>query len=120
MICPDCGGKIRVVDTLHSPNNETYRRRKCTECDYAFYTIEYEVEETEMFLEDLHSCARYIQKRSIDAAWYAKQKTIRELRGRARSVICRKCNDDFCEGMDECPKVQRYINSQMKRRNKNV
>lgn len=40
MVCPKCGGKVTVSDTMHGFDNDTYRRRKCLECGYLFHTIE--------------------------------------------------------------------------------
>lgn len=48
MNCPKCGGKAKVLDCARSPE-ETYRERKCKVCGYAFYTVEYEVENDENF-----------------------------------------------------------------------
>lgn len=53
MICPKCGGKIRVADLVHNKNeNATYRRRECTECGHKFYTTESEIEKTSEFWRD--------------------------------------------------------------------
>lgn len=50
MTCPKCGGKVRVAYTEHNTEtNETYRQRKCTECNYIFYTTESITEETPSF-----------------------------------------------------------------------
>lgn len=49
MICPECGGKIKVMETAQTENNETYRRKKCLECGRLIFTAEYEVEPTEQF-----------------------------------------------------------------------
>lgn len=38
MLCPECGGKTRVVGTKTSFENERYR--SCPKCDYGFTTIE--------------------------------------------------------------------------------
>ena len=44
MTCPVCGGKTRVVDVVTEVDC-TYRRRKCTECGYRFFTEETEIGE---------------------------------------------------------------------------
>ena len=49
MTCPKCGGKIRVLDTVHNPDNETYRRKRCTVCSHEFFTTEFEIEVTDEF-----------------------------------------------------------------------
>ena len=41
MICPSCGCKSRVVNTVNDPIvNETHRQRKCLGCGTVFYTTE--------------------------------------------------------------------------------
>ena len=54
MLCPKCGcEKTHTFDNAFNPEtNESYRRRRCTECSHAFFTVEFEVEETEQFGED--------------------------------------------------------------------
>jgi len=37
--CTKCGGRTRVLDTIHD-KNRTYRKRTCAECTHAFYTLE--------------------------------------------------------------------------------
>ena len=49
MKCPECEGEVRVVDTVKTPQNEVYRRRKCVKCDHAFYTVEFEADVTDRF-----------------------------------------------------------------------
>lgn len=44
MTCPVCGGKTRVADIVHTPENEVYRRVECRDCGHSFYTVEYEIE----------------------------------------------------------------------------
>ena len=45
MTCPECGGKTKVVDIVHNPDAyEDYRKRVCKDCDYTFYTIEYDID----------------------------------------------------------------------------
>lgn len=43
MVCPDCGGKLTVVDTVRD-EDDVYRRRKCAVCGRLVYTLESEVE----------------------------------------------------------------------------
>lgn len=44
MNCPNCGGKIRVLDVRQDfHDNETYRKKECRDCHYIFFTIEYDV-----------------------------------------------------------------------------
>ena len=51
MICPKCGGPIKSTDSVHTEENETYRRKKCKLCSHVFYTVEFEVERDENFKE---------------------------------------------------------------------
>ena len=44
MNCPKCGGNVKVIDNAHTPQNEIYRRRRCSACKHIFYTLEFEVE----------------------------------------------------------------------------
>ena len=39
MNCPECGGKVRVMDVVNDCER-VIRRRKCKECDHLFFTIE--------------------------------------------------------------------------------
>ena len=44
MKCPECKGKLKVLDIVHDEENlETYRLKKCKECGHSLYTIEMEV-----------------------------------------------------------------------------
>jgi transcriptional regulator NrdR family protein len=53
MTCPNCNGKVRVVDnTSVDARNEDYRKRKCTVCGHIFYTVEFEVECDESLKQD--------------------------------------------------------------------
>ena len=45
MTCPECGGKTKVFDISHV-NESVYRRKRCTVCNYDFYTLETVVETT--------------------------------------------------------------------------
>lgn len=40
MYCPDCWGKLRVVDTREQENGDIKRRRLCLECGRRYTTIE--------------------------------------------------------------------------------
>lgn len=44
MKCPECKNKIVVVDEVRTPDNEVYRRNRCSECGHLFYSVEYEIE----------------------------------------------------------------------------
>lgn len=45
MTCPVCGGDVKVVNCCSDPDS-IYRRRKCLDCDYEFYTTESELPES--------------------------------------------------------------------------
>ena len=50
MTCPKCGSKTAVIDNVNNrSDNEYYRRRKCKDCGYRFYTLEFEAELDENF-----------------------------------------------------------------------
>ena len=53
MVCPKCKGKTLVIDTVKDIDyNEIYRKRRCQNCDYTFFTTEFEVRKTPQFRED--------------------------------------------------------------------
>lgn len=53
MVCSKCGGKSLVKDVTYNPDeNEIYRFRRCTNCGFRFYTVEYEVIVNKRFEED--------------------------------------------------------------------
>lgn len=46
MVCPECKGDVKVVDTV--TNDEcVYRRRKCLSCGHTFYTREEYADQTD-------------------------------------------------------------------------
>lgn len=48
--CPKCSAVVKTVDVVtNHDDNETYRKKKCTECGHKFYTIEYEIDTDERF-----------------------------------------------------------------------
>lgn len=40
MKCPKCNYKTKVIDGVDTLNNKRYRKRKCINCGYMFYTSE--------------------------------------------------------------------------------
>lgn len=53
MLCPKCGGKSGVIDTVKNPvDNEIYRQRKCTDCGRVFYSIETKADCNQDFMEE--------------------------------------------------------------------
>lgn len=50
MTCPNCKGPSKVVDNTYIPSdNELYRKRKCCDCGFIFYTIEFIVEPDSLY-----------------------------------------------------------------------
>ena len=45
MFCPKCNAKTKVIDSRIC-EEEVFRRRKCNECGYIFYTEEFESDES--------------------------------------------------------------------------
>jgi transcriptional regulator NrdR family protein len=43
MTCPKCGGKSKVVNTAKDVD-EVVRLRRCTVCEYPFYTAERDID----------------------------------------------------------------------------
>ena len=53
MTCPKCEGKVTVTDSVHnSDTNETYRYKECLGCGRKFYTIEFEVDVDDKFMDE--------------------------------------------------------------------
>ena len=119
MVCSKCNGKVRVADTFQTNNNETYRRKKCEDCSYNFYTIEFEVEYSEELEKELYDTPRRVKNRKARPIAEEKKRRIRDLRRQAFGKICPDCSDYICDGLDEdCPKIQRWVEKQMKKENK--
>lgn len=58
MKCDKCMGKTTVCDTVHTKENETYRRRKCLICDSVFFTMEFEVDANAEFKKEWRKAHR--------------------------------------------------------------
>ena len=52
MKCPKCGGEVKLLESINTPSNEIYRKRKCKDCKKIFYTIEFEVEDNKRFMDE--------------------------------------------------------------------
>ena len=65
MTCPKCNKDTTVLDTVHSPDNETYRLRVCKFCGHKFYTAEFEVEANKEFKKVWN---RYYRKKENSSA----------------------------------------------------
>lgn len=68
MTCPSCGGKTTVTRG-YSDCESIHRRRKCLDCNYVFFTSEYEAP-SDRYRE---LCSAQMRKRRIE-------KTIREVK----------------------------------------
>lgn len=66
MKCPKCGGEIKLLESINTPSNEIYRKRKCKDCKKIFYTIEFEVEDNKRFMDEYEVYARTIQSKNED------------------------------------------------------
>ncbi len=66
MLCPKCNShNVNVVDVVKIEQlNEIYRKRKCHDCNYMFYTIEFEVEYDEQLRHDWNKNRRRWNKPS--------------------------------------------------------
>jgi transcriptional regulator NrdR family protein len=62
MVCPDCSGKLTVVDTVRD-EDDVYRRRKCTVCGRLVFTLESEVEPNAAYRSNWLNC-EYNSRRS--------------------------------------------------------
>lgn len=65
MRCPKCGGRALVLRTLHSDDNETYRRFMCEDqynCSHIFWTVEYEVEYNQKMRRAVNDCELKIKQ----------------------------------------------------------
>ena len=62
MECPNCGGRLYVVNSLPY-EDQIYRQRKCKSCGYMPWSIEYIVEKNEAL------------KKEINEAWKLKKGT---------------------------------------------
>lgn len=58
MKCTKCGGELRVVDSVHTLENEIYRRRKCLKCEHIMYTCEFMVYPNREFMDEWHAAHR--------------------------------------------------------------
>lgn len=61
-VCPYCGGEIKVKDTRHKGNEETYRRYSCVSCRAMIFSVEYQVEENESFFREWRNADRKTKK----------------------------------------------------------
>lgn len=44
MTCNICGGSLKVIDTVNTPRNEIYRKKRCDNCGELIFTVEEEIE----------------------------------------------------------------------------
>lgn len=57
MLCPECNGKLEVVETVKNLDY-IYRRRRCKSCGQLIYTTEKEVSPTTAFRSAWNACAK--------------------------------------------------------------
>ena len=88
MICPDCDSKnTSVIDYVFNPEtNEHYRLRRCKDCLYRFYSMEFIVEPNAQFMKEWKTHNRYV-------AYNEKKKEQRRLakENKAKKEKKRKC-----------------------------
>ena len=59
MTCQNCGEKTTVIDTRSEDRNHTtYRKHRCKNCKYTFYTAEIKIPETRQFQNIWKALAR--------------------------------------------------------------
>ena len=59
MICPKCGNATKVCDTrFDEKENEVFRRHSCKICENKFFTVEFDIEETDKFIDLWRSMSR--------------------------------------------------------------
>lgn len=58
MKCQKCGGRLKVIDTVHTDENEIYRKRKCIDCEHTIYTAEYMIFPNAEFMDEWHAAYR--------------------------------------------------------------
>ena len=51
MKCPKCGGKLKVIDCVPTPE-EVMRRRRCLDCGRDLYTMEFEVQANQEYFNE--------------------------------------------------------------------
>lgn len=57
MICPECSGKLNVVDTVRD-TEDVYRRRRCATCGRLVYTRESEVYPNAVYRSNWAACVQ--------------------------------------------------------------
>lgn len=73
--CPKCNSKSYVLDTVTNPDdNETYRKRECTECGNVFFTLEMIVDADSCLLENWYRYSRDTIRREKNKELYGKTK----------------------------------------------
>lgn len=51
--CPKCGSLVVTDKMVYNPTQrETYRKKKCIHCSYRSATVEFDVEENELFQKE--------------------------------------------------------------------
>lgn len=61
--CETCGGRMRVAEKRYLGREETYRRFICPRCGYETFTVEYEIDQTDGFVEAWNKATMTAPKR---------------------------------------------------------
>ena len=59
MTCPECGGRLKVIDVVQTDDNRTLRKKKCDGCSRIIYTSESVVDADHKFMSTWSEHARY-------------------------------------------------------------
>lgn len=59
MKCPECGGKLKVVDVVQTDDNRTLRKKRCDDCNRVLYTSEIVIIINHEFMSTWSEHARY-------------------------------------------------------------
>lgn len=43
MFCPNCKGKVRVIDNVNTPDNEMLRKKVCLDCGVVSFSLEHPI-----------------------------------------------------------------------------
>jgi len=59
MTCPNCGGRLKVIDVVQTDDNRTLRKKRCDDCAMVIYTSEIAIVVDHEFMSTWSEHARY-------------------------------------------------------------